>query len=64
MCKIGTLVRVLYPDYAAGKLAYIEAQEVSGRWIVRLVSEGEDEEELFLSLEESDFEAVGHQDEV
>jgi hypothetical protein len=60
MVKIGTLVRVIYPDYAAGSLGRIQAQEISGRWIVKLEENPlEDSNEmLILSLEESDFEII------
>ncbi|NJK48675.1 hypothetical protein HC931_11285 [Candidatus Gracilibacteria bacterium] len=60
MVQIGTLVRVIYPDYAAGILGRIQAQEMSGRWIVRLEENPlEDSNEvLILSLEESDFEII------
>ena len=36
MLKVGTVVRVIYPEYAAGIQGVIQAQETSGRWIVRL----------------------------
>jgi hypothetical protein len=58
MPKVGTLVRVLYPEYAAGMRGSIEAREEgSGRWIVRLernLIEGNNEP-LLLSLKESEF---------
>jgi hypothetical protein len=52
MVQAGTLVRVIYPDYAAGLLGRIQAQETSGRWIVKLEENplGNSEEPLFLSL--------------
>jgi hypothetical protein len=60
MVQAGTLVRVIYPDYAAGLLGRIQAQETSGRWIVKLEENplGNSEEPLFLSLEEEDFEII------
>ena len=53
-------MRVIYPEYAAGIQGVLQAQETSGRWIVRLEkhSEQEDDEPLLLSLEESDFEVM------
>ena len=61
MLEVGSLVRVLYPDYAAGKLGYIEArEEESGRWIVRLEKNPlyREDEPLLLSLKESEFEEI------
>jgi hypothetical protein len=60
MIQAGTLVRVIYPDYAAGLLGRIQAQETSGRWIVKLEENPleNSEEPLFLSLEEEDFEII------
>lgn len=61
MLKVGTLVRVLYPEYVAGMWGYIEAREEgSGRWIVRLARNPieDSDEPLLLSLKESEFEVV------
>ncbi|MDY7012389.1 MAG: hypothetical protein SVX43_02105 [Cyanobacteriota bacterium] len=61
MLEVGTLVRVLYPDYAAGRRGYIEArEEESGRWIVRLEksSLSKNDEPLLLSLKESELEEI------
>jgi hypothetical protein len=60
MVEIGTLVRVIYPDYAAGILGSIQAQEISGRWIVKLEENPLEDSNntLILSLEESDFEII------
>jgi hypothetical protein len=60
MVEIGTLVRVNYPDYAAGILGRIVTREISGRWIVRLEQNPleESSEPIFLSLEETDFDIV------
>ena len=60
MLKPGTLVRVLYPDYVAGELGYLQAQEDRGRWIVRLTKNPIEapDEPLLLSLEESEFELL------
>lgn len=60
MVQVGTLVRVIYPDYAAGILGRIQAREISGRWIVRLEENPleDSNETLILSLEESDFEVI------
>ena len=57
MLKVGTLVQVNYPDYAAGFQGELLAQESSRRWIVKLNS-SQIKESLLLSLEESDFEAI------
>ena len=64
MLKVGTVVRVIYPEYAAGIQGVLQAQETSGRWIVQLEkhSEQEDDEPLLLSLEESDFEVINVDD--
>ncbi|MDY6784044.1 MAG: hypothetical protein SW833_16105 [Cyanobacteriota bacterium] len=61
MIEVGTLVRVLYPDYAAGKLGYIEGrEEESGRWIVRVEQSllYREDESFLLSLKESEFEEI------
>ncbi|AFY77531.1 hypothetical protein Ple7327_2214 [Pleurocapsa sp. PCC 7327] len=60
MVQVGTLVRVLYPDYAAGILGRILARETSGRWIVKLEENPleKSDEPLFLSLEEAEFEVI------
>jgi hypothetical protein len=58
MVEIGTLVRVIYPDYAAGMKGRIVGRELSGRWIVKLEQHllEEGNETVWLSLEETDFE--------
>ncbi|WP_287253806.1 hypothetical protein [Moorena sp. SIO4E2] len=60
MLKVGTLVRVIYPDYVAGLSGRIEAQEESGRWIVRLEENPfeQNDQPFILSLDESDFEVI------
>ena len=61
MLKVGTLIRIIYPEYAAGSQGILQAQEPSGRWIVKVEKNSlrEDIEEPFLlSLEESDFEVI------
>ncbi|AFY76304.1 hypothetical protein Ple7327_0877 [Pleurocapsa sp. PCC 7327] len=62
MLKVGTLIRVIYPEYAVGIHGYLQAEEKSGRWIVKLLKnpleDEDDKEPLLLSLEESDFEAI------
>ena len=60
MLKIGTLVRVLYPEYAAGVLGRILDSEPPDRWIVQLEYNPieDDEDPLLLSLEESEFEVI------
>lgn len=63
MLKVGTVVQVIYPEYAAGIQGVIQAQETSGRWIVRLEKHSEQEDEpLLLSLEKSDFEVIDADD--
>ena len=60
MIKPGTLIRVLYPDYAAGLNGVVEGREKNGRWIVRLKKNPSEttREPLWLSLDESDFEVL------
>ncbi len=60
MLKPGTLVRVLYPDYAAGALGYLQIQEDNRRWVIRLTQNPieDPDEPLLLSLEEYEFEVV------
>lgn len=56
MVKVGALVRVIYPDYAAGRQGRIQAQEATGRWIVKLEQPlQENGDSILLSLEETDF---------
>lgn len=66
MLKIGSLVRVLYPEYAAGVLGRILDAEPSGRWIVQLEYNPieDDEDPLLLSLEESELEEIGLESEL
>ncbi|MGK7932654.1 MAG: hypothetical protein AB4041_14655 [Microcystaceae cyanobacterium] len=63
MIPVGTLVRILYPDYAAGIRGRIEGREPSGRYIVRLEEDPlkDNNFPLILSLEERDFELVHEQ---
>ncbi len=60
--KVGNLVRVLKPEYAAGFLGIIEGSEdESGRWIIKLEKSpfGDNENNpVRLSLSESDFEVI------
>ena len=60
MLKIGTVVLVIYPAYAAGIRGQILDREDSGRWIVQLEENPiEDENDpLVLSLEESEFKVI------
>ena len=60
MLKVGTLIRVTYPEYAAGHQGHLQAQEPSGRWIVKLEENPfkDSEKPFLLSLEESDFEVI------
>lgn len=63
MLPIGTLVRIRYPDYAAGMRGRIQARESSGRYIVKLEENPltDSPSPLILSLEESDFELIHNQ---
>ncbi|MGF1480083.1 MAG: hypothetical protein ACFB4I_11410 [Cyanophyceae cyanobacterium] len=54
MLEIGTLIQVIYPQYAAGIQGKLLAREQAGRWIVSLDC-ADEREPLLLSLEESDF---------
>lgn len=57
--KIGTLVRILQPDYAQGLLGTVEGYESEcDRWIIKLERESlRNRDELVrLSLEKTDFE--------
>lgn len=65
MPKVGSLVRVLYPEYAKGVKGIVEAKEEGNRWIVRLEKNSlKDKPELWLlSLEESDFEVISSEEE-
>lgn len=60
MIKVGTLVRVNYPEYAAGLRGRIQAQEISGRWIIELEENplADSDEPLLLSLDETEFEII------
>jgi hypothetical protein len=60
MVQVGTRVRVIYPDYAAGMIGRIVGKEVLGRWIVKLEQHllEENNETFLLSLEETDFEVL------
>jgi len=60
MVRAGTLVRILYPDYAAGYIGRVQAREISGRWLVQLNENplNDSSEPLLLSLEETDFEVI------
>ncbi|MEG3438020.1 hypothetical protein V0288_12905 [Pannus brasiliensis CCIBt3594] len=58
MIEIGSLVRVLYPDYAEGRVGIVEARESTGRWLIRLDPWEHDRDPLILSLEERDFEVI------
>jgi hypothetical protein len=55
---IGSLVLVRYPDYATGRLGYVEARETGGRWLIRLDRFDKERQTLLLSLEETDFEVL------
>ncbi|MGK7882282.1 MAG: hypothetical protein AB4060_19605 [Crocosphaera sp.] len=61
MIKIGTLVRIIHPDYVAGYKGIVQDRENENRrWIIKL--EGTDlersQEPILLSLDESDFETL------
>jgi len=60
MLKVGTLIRVIRPEYAAGIQGIIQGREESGRWIVRLEQNlmNPNDVPLMLSLDESDFELI------
>ncbi len=60
MIKIGNLVRVLYPSYAASLNGIVVAREKRGRWLIRIESNclKNSQESLLLSLNESDFEVI------
>ena len=60
MVRAGTLVRILYPDYAAGFIGRVQAREGLNRWIVQLNENPlkNSSEPLLLSLEETDFEII------
>lgn len=60
MLKVGTLIRVIHPEYAAGIQGIIQGREESGRWIVRLEQNllNPNDVPLMLSLDESDFEVI------
>ncbi len=60
MLKVGTLIQVISPAYAAGILGRLLAQEKSGRWIVQLEKNPLERsvELMLLSLEESEFEVI------
>lgn len=62
MIKIGTWVRVIEPDYASGSIGRIQAQEASGRWLVKIEDSffPDREKPMLLSLEEGDFEVIDH----
>ncbi|MCA1992045.1 MAG: hypothetical protein LDL41_08355 [Coleofasciculus sp. S288] len=54
------MIRVIYPQYAAGVQGRIQAREESGRWIVKLEENpiNWSNEPILLSLDESDFEVI------
>ena len=59
--KVGTVVRVLKPDYAAGLLGVVEGSEPdSERWIIKLEANylKDKKHPVRLSLPESDFEVI------
>jgi hypothetical protein len=55
MLDIGSLVRVLYPDYAAGQTGIVAAREPTGRWLIRLEPLTHDQDPLILSLDKDRF---------
>ena len=59
MIKIGTLVRILNPDYVAGCKGRIQNNE-NGYWVIKLErgSFETTQQPILLSLKESDFEAI------
>ncbi len=61
MIQVGSLVKILYPEYASEFCGVVEAQEnTPGRWIIRLEDTPRDSKEaLLLSLDESEIEVFG-----
>ena len=61
MIKIGSLVKILYPEYVFEFYGIVEAPEdIAGRWVIRLIKNpfGNSKEPLLLSLKESEIELV------
>ncbi|MFP5269772.1 hypothetical protein [Coleofasciculus sp.] len=60
MLKVGTLIRVIHPEYAAGIQGIIQGREESGRWVVCLEKNLVNPKDvpLIVSLDESDFEVI------
>ena len=61
MIRIGTLVRILHPDYVAGCKGIIQDHENENRrWIIRLEETDlkRTQEPILLSLDKLDFEAL------
>lgn len=61
MIRVGSLVKILYPKYVFDFHGVVEApEEITGRWIIRLVNNplGDSREPLLLSLKESEVELV------
>ncbi|MGK7885362.1 MAG: hypothetical protein AB4057_12155 [Crocosphaera sp.] len=61
MIKIGTLVRILHPDYVAGCRGIVQDRENENRrWIIKLEETDlkKNQEAILLSLDESDFEPL------
>ena len=61
MIQVGSFVKVLYPKYVYDYHGIVEAPEdISGRWIIRLVNNPlyDGDEPLYLSLNESEIEVI------
>ncbi len=61
MIEIGTLVRILQPNYVAGCKGIIEHRESkNGRWIIKLEENHleKTQQPILLSLDKSDFKVL------
>ncbi len=59
MIQIGTLVRIIHPDYVAGCKGIVQDRENENRrWIIKLEETdlNRSQEPILLSLDESEFE--------
>ncbi|HEY9640414.1 MAG TPA: hypothetical protein V6C57_08020 [Coleofasciculaceae cyanobacterium] len=63
--QVGAKVRILQPDYVAGKTGIVLTQEIlstgqpSDRWIVQVEHEDGEHEDIVLSLTPDDFQVIG-----
>lgn len=59
MLKIGSIIRIFYPDYASGQYGVILARENAQRWLVGLWDYSKEIQlDVILSLSESEFELL------